>query len=580
MTEPVGKMFVHSCHITKLRDGGDAVVIKEHTHHADGRVEPTLSVIRNPKRRFYVSKPEVRKTHDEKREWEDLHNLDEHTVFNHEIEKEAFKALEGYYPRGHVPMRTLNKSPYLYGADISIETIAKASYANKFEASGLKPQLLTTGFFDTETDMLSDDYGLIMATITHENNVYTSVLRKNLFKIDEKGNKAPATVDELLDLAHRSLNPDVIFTEPSTRKLLKGREFKLHVHVADTPIQILEWIFARLHENKTDFMGVWNLPFDMQVVLDTCKAANVDPADILCPPELPKELRRVNFQEQLPRKNDQFHRRWHWLYAPGYAKMYDAMCLYSILRIVSGFESGGYSLDNVLRNNKISDGKLKFADKVPDAAQMSSADWHRHMQSKFPLEYIVYNMFDTIGLQVQEWKNNDVQGMVTLIGNSPLQNFAKQTRRSADALYFKCLDRGKVTATTSTAEDDEDIDIAKQGGAVLPPERTFGAGLRVLSECPLREAYVHRHVDDIDLSAVYPNIDMACNISRETKLSTIIGISGHDPMEVRTYASMLISPYENAVPIGNIFYKLPDYQEMDAKFGEFLRTKDLPKKSA
>lgn len=567
---PIAKRFIHSTHVTRLGPNGqeDGVVVKMHMHYADGTVKPALEVIRNPKRTFYVTKKGLQDTHTEKKEWEDLTSLDEFTCANADLPREVFKALNGYYPRGHVPLRNLYSSPYLYGADVSIETLMKAAYSKAFISLDVKPSPLTVGMFDTETSMEVDNYKeLIMASVTHENIVYTSVLKRNFFYKDKEGNRKPGNIADLKALAHTCLDPQKVFPNPKVQKILKGRKFELNFHVADEPIDILRWIFDKIHTHKTDFMGVWNLPFDMEIILKTCKDAGVDPAEILCEPKLPSDFKKIRFNEDPGRAADHFSRRWHWLYAPAATQWYDAMCLYSILRIVSGFEAS-YSLDYVLRKNEISDGKLKFKDRVPDMDDMSQADWHRYMQRNCPYEYIVYNIFDVVGLQVMEWMNNDVPGLHVLIGNTPLQNFNKQTRRSADALYFKCLDRKKVTATTSTAEDDDSVEIAKQGGAVLPPERTFNAGMRAIRESPHRETYAHAHVNDIDLSAIYPNAEMAGNICRETKLATMLRIMGRPSMDMRTYASMMISLKENSVVMGKEFYGLPGYEEMTDLFGK------------
>lgn len=565
-TKPVDQ-FIHSTFLNRLGPRGqdDAVVTKVHRHHPDGRVTPELKVIKNPKRRFYTTHKGLRDTYTEKKEWEDLHNLEVHTCHNADLPREIFRALQGFYPQTPPNLRKLYESPYLYGADISIEALIKAAHREKFSQAGLIPAPLTRGMFDVETSMLQHNFGqLIMATVSHEEHCYTAILRSNLFTVDAKGNKTPGTLEELQALAVQYLDPKVVFPSKKAQKAIGERRFQFHFHLAETPLEILQWTLGKMHENRTDFMGVWNLPFDMGRILDTCRAAHVDPAELLCPRELEPMYRQVRFAPDPGKKDDHFSRRWHWLYAPAYTQWYDAMCLYSILRIVDGFEAS-YALDHVLKVNDVCDGKLKFKDKIPDASEMSTADWHRFMQTTHPYEYVIYNIFDVMSVQVMEWINNDVAGMHVLAGDSALQNFNKQTRRSADALYFKCLSRNKVTATTAPA-DTTDSDIIKHGGAVLTPERTWEAGLAAIREAPGRETYAHAHVNDIDLSQLYPSIDMACNISRETKLATLLRIEGFPDQEMRTYTSMLVNIPENAVPLGTRYYGLPGYTEMTALF--------------
>jgi hypothetical protein len=539
----------------------DTLVVKEHCHHKDGTVTANLRRYDDPPTRFYVTKPGLR-NHDEKKEWEKIDRLDEYIVPHSRVTEEVFRALHGYFPRGRVSLRNLSESPYLYGTDISIEAVAKDGYAQKWPED-VKPAALTTGMYDSESSMQDHDYGkLIMATVTHEHKVYTAIVKSSFFFIDDKGNRKPGNMDDLMKLVHEKLDPNVIFTDPKTRKRIVDGwpPFEYEVKVVDKPIDILKWIFGKIHQNKTDFVGVWNLPFDTRLILKTCEEAGIRPADLYCPPELDEDLKRFHFKEDPGKPKDHFSRRWHWPSVPGYTQWYDAMCLYSILRIVKGFESS-YALDYVLRKNKISDGKLKFSDRIPEADSMSSADWHRLMQTKYPYEYIVYSIFDSVSIQAMERVNNDVTALYALMEQSPLHSFNKQTRRAADVLHFYTKSVGKIVAASSTANDP--YGLTKKGGAVLSPEFGAAVGMPVVEELPNSTTSVALHVSDIDLSAIYPNNTMSCNISRETKVSLLRGIDGFPEDDIRMLASMLIAIKPNAVPIATHFFGLPDYAAME-----------------
>ena len=556
--------FISSSYINYIGSHGndDAVIVKVHSYDNDNNCVPELKIFRNLKRSFYVSKKAIQEEHDEKREWEDINNLDKYIVHNTDLPRQVFKSLNGYYPKGRVSMRQLGSSPYLYGADISIETLVKNNLNDKFNKSNIKPKPLTRGMFDTESSMLKGNYGeLIMATINHENMIYTSILKSNFFYIDENGNKKPGNIKDLEKLATESLIPDNIFVSNKAKELANKANFKLHFHIADKSIDILRWIFEKMHKNKTDFMGVWNLSFDIKLVIKTCEDAGVDPAELLCAPELDKEYKKVRFQEAFRKPSEHISRKWDWLYAPSHTQWYDSMCLYSILRIVSGFEIS-YSLDNILRVNKISDGKLKFKEKIINSEEMSTADWHRHMQTKHPYEYIIYNIFDVMGLQVMEWVNNDSPALHTLMNQSSLQNFSKQTRRSADTMYFECLKKNKVVATTSVGKD-LNLGVIKEGGAVLSPDRTYGMGSYSISDTPNLITYVLRHVNDIDLTAIYPRCLIGLNVSRETRISSVLSIKNKTNASIQKLHSGIISLEANSVLIGKEFFNLPGYEEMN-----------------
>lgn len=568
----IGEQFIHSSHIQYVgADRHDAVFVKVNQFMEDGSVVPTLRKIHRPKRRFWVTKKGMQSVYSEKKEWEVMHNLDEFTVHNDQLPAEAFRALNGYAPGGYIDMRKLAKSPYLYGSDISVDSLIKHRMDAEFKKTKLSPRAITTGGFDTETSMFAEDHGkLIMATITHEDQVYTSVLR-SFFKSD-KTSTNDQIKENIEDMIEKIMIQKNLFPSKEAQKAIGDREFVYNVHIAEEPIDILRYTIGKMHENKTDYMTVWNLGFDIAVVLKTCEDAGVDPGEILAPEIVPKEYRKFNFKVDHGKKGDIPSRRWHWLYGPSYAQWIDSMCLYSILRIVSGYETS-YALDHILRKNKVSDGKLTFKDELPTEGEMTSADWHRFMQSDHPYEYVLYNIFDVIGMQVLEWINKDLVSMNVLLRNTPCQNFNKQTRRSADEMYFNhmTLKPKRVIAATAAWDSDE-YEIEKKGGAVLPAERAYKAGAKVLREARSRDTNVHLHVNDLDFSALYPNNSMLGNISRETKKAMILDIEGHDREEVRNYLSMYLAVDENAVPMCQQFFNLPGYQDMEDLFKEHLQT--------
>jgi hypothetical protein len=568
----LGEQFVHSSHVQYIGpDKHDAVFVKVNQYLEDGSVRPALKKIYRPKRKFWVTKKGMQSVYNEKKEWETIQNLDEYVTYNDQLTTEAFKALNGFHPNQFISLRQLSKSPYLYGTDISVESLIKYQMDKKFNETGLTKRGVTSGGFDTETSMFKDDFGkLIMATITHEELVYTSVLR-SFFKKD-----TTSTDDEIIKNIEGYIDRILkdqkkIFPSKEAQKAIGDRQFKYHIHIADTPIDILRYTLGNLHKNKTDYMTIWNIEFDIPVILRTCEQAGVDPSEIFSPEEVPKEYRKFLFKVDKGKHGDISSRRWHWLYGPSYTQWIDAMCLYSILRIVSGYENN-YSLDYILRKNKVSDGKLKFKEEIPSANEMSTADWHRFMQSEHPYEYILYGIFDVIGMQVLGWINHDIASMNTLLKYTPCQNFNKQTRRSADEIHFYCINMSPMHVPAATAAwGDDGHDIAKKGGAVLPAERAYRAGANVLREALFRETHVHPHVNDIDFSALYPNNDMMCNVSRETKRAMILEIEGFSREDVRSYLSQYLAVEENAIPMCHKYFNLPNYQEMDQAFSEHLK---------
>ncbi len=570
-TKPI-RQWLHSCYVNKLPDGSDAVVVSELVHNADGNVVPELTVIKKPKRAFYITKPQYR-NHNEKKEIEDLDKLDTHYVYNCELEREIFHVLNGYYPNSYVKLKELCASPYLYGADISIETLIKSKYKDSFTKSGKTISPPSVGFLDIERSVLSGNAAEItVVSLTHENTIYTAILRHSFFTIDAAGNHIPAKLDDLITLSNNILDPMItkVLTSDKGLTQYKTKQFKFEYYLGDTELDLIRWIFARLHENKTSLVGVWNLNYDIPAIIDLLKKAKVPLEDVFCPPELDPKYRKVyyRFDDSVTAHPTD---KWHWLHCTSYSQFYDAMSLYSKLRTVVGKESS-YKLDDILEKNGLG-GKLHFTDLL-DMDNLSKIDWHRQMQSRYPLHYIVYNQWDVISLQLMDWKNNDARSMLLLSDYTSLSKYVNQTRKVADTLYVEWIKKNRVLGTTSSnMRSPYDAEIGTVGGAVLSPHRLAYNGLNVLTEAPHHKTQLHAYVSDLDFTAFYPTAAQAGNISKETKLSTVLYITGESVEKhftpkaaVQAFFSYIITPQSNAVNLGCEFFGLPDFKEMLTRF--------------
>ena len=133
----IAKRYIHSCKVSDWKNNTETIVTKEHHVHSDGTYTPVIGYIKDPKRSFWVTKDSFQKFYDEKKEWEDLSNLDQFTCKNIDLPNAVHKALRGYVPnQRRANLRELSSSPYLYGSDISIESLLINDYQKKFDKTG------------------------------------------------------------------------------------------------------------------------------------------------------------------------------------------------------------------------------------------------------------------------------------------------------------------------------------------------------------------------------------------------------------------------------------------------------------
>jgi len=228
----------------------------------------------------------------------------------------------------------------------------------------------------------------------------------------------------------------------------------------DSEIDVIKKTISKAHQWQPDWLSVWNLAFDMDKIIAACDKAKVPVADILNDPSVPAKYRHFKFKKGSASKttasgkvmNYKPAARWHTVFSPASFYWMDAMCAYKQIRTGSP-EEPSYSLDNILKKHKISDGKLKFK----EADHLTGLAWHQFMQQNYPLEYVVYNMFDCISMEMLDEKTLDLQLSLPMFSiSSDFENFNSQPKRTADNLHRVCLQQGKVIGTTSGEMREEE----------------------------------------------------------------------------------------------------------------------------
>lgn len=576
--------FMHSCYVRNGPGGRDGVVVSELKFFEDGTVEPYLEIIKEPKRKIYVTNSAFR-NHDQKKEREHVSKLDIAEIYNCDMDKELFKRLNGYYPKGYVN-RDIYNSPYIYGASASIEYLLKLRYVQNFEKTGVTLTGYTKGFLDIETSVEEGSIGdIVSIAYTHENHVYVGVVKKYFVQQNaENDGYTGCNIKTLDELANSILNPlvDDLFDKNKFLNKLKSKlPFKFHYFVADDDVTLIAWIFKQIHKNKTTFIGVWNMGFDMPIIIEALKKKDVKPEDIMCPPEVPLGYRNVWYQQD-KKKVAHIVDKWDWCHITGYTQFYDSMSLYAKLRIAKGKESN-YKLDTILEINDI-DSKLTY--NIPGKSDIipGHTDWHRYMVKHEIYRYLVYMMWDAMSITCMDWQNQDIDTFYTLAGVTPIAKATKQTIRIHDEFYKDWINQGWVMGTSRVSNDfvDDGVPDDAKGGAVLSPYLLTDIGLRIYRNAPNIRTNVYGHVNDVDFSQMYPRTMCVFNICKETKLSTmtsidiVIGNNVTMTSIIEKLHSYLANPDINCIRLASEFFNLPDHVELLAIFEEDMKSAIVP----
>jgi len=529
--------------------------------------ESELMFVEDPTVKVWVTKLGLR-NHSSKKEYAEMSEVDMYSTKYCEVGQTLAKALgqSSYGQNNFFNQRKLLSSPFVYGADIDIGVRIKGAFRR---SNPNQPSEYNVGTLDIESSVLGNNEIILISFINGDGNCFCSILN-TFFKpgegIDDVKKKFETRVNKQFREA----------LKPKIQKLYDENPLKIHYFDTNNELEMIKWLFARIHECKPDFIGIWNMGYDIPRIIERLEFHGINPADIMCHPEVPKKFRICKFNKDKGRKDYHITDYWDWFELSGYTQFIDVMQLYGRLRKAKGRDIS-YKLDYI-GAKELGTGKLAFGGNRT----------HADMQKNSFVDYTVYNIVDNAILFLMNLKNQDVTILTNLIGPSNLQDFSKQTIQLKNLFFEWLLPQDKVPASIGEPIDqDYDKWITNQGGAVLDPKDARKAGVPILKESD-RITTVQKYIHDIDARALYPSLMQLGNVSKETKLSTALAIDNsgrvgkvecdlvilEGGMQVTNgepvYRSFKVDNFfidaiyasENAVSVGNEFFDLPSYEEM------------------
>jgi hypothetical protein len=461
--------YMHSCYIKGQQH--DAVVVATKNQQGDRK----LDIIKDPKITFYVTKKGLR-THQYKKEYAPMHELDKIQCRYFDLGPAISKALYGYVGRTTNPIRLYGNSPYVYGADLKIESLVKAKYR---ETRGYGHVTPTVGGLDIEQSLITDEEEIIIMSHGYDDIIYCGVYAP-FMKNGEKQLRLTVKkeIDKYID-QFRGICPDqdIDRAKVSKNDMAKLRtldyltSLKYEVLIFERELDLIQWQFLKIHDGKPDFLNIWNMGYDIPTIVKRLERHGVDPAEVFCHPDIPKSMWSFGYKLDRPQKTHWTH-KWDWVTAPGYTQYIDAMCLYSLLRKVAGQEPS-YTLDYIVNKN-LDLGKMTIG---------MNGLGHKVLQRDYFDEYVAYNIIDSALLIAMEMKNTDVQNALGILGPNHFSVFNKQTTILKHNFYFHCLANNCVPASVSgNIEQEWDKIMGALGGAVLDPTKTRGAFIDIMEE--------------------------------------------------------------------------------------------------
>jgi hypothetical protein len=519
-------------------------------------------------RKFWITK-EGRQQHKEKREFADMEDLLEVVCTQSKLRDRVRDTLVSMteksrkrfglpFPGKNDSLRKLARSPYLYGTDISSTTLLKRMYMDMFPHLRSNSSMAAT---DTETNMFSKEQEIIMQTMTMKDKVFT-VIKKDFFKGHEY------VEERLRQTFEQHLGEDI-----------KARGLKWEVMFVDTAGQVVVEVMKKAHEWGPDFLAIWNIKFDMVKMLEALRADNIDPATVFSDPSVvragyhhfdfkigPAQKVKANGDVQPLSPSQQ----WHVVTTPASFSFIDAMCAFRQIR-TGQQEEPYYGLDEIMEKY-IKRNKLNFK----EADGFREGEWHKFMQEFYKFEYVIYNVFDCIGMEILDEETSDLNLNFPLYSNaSDYSIFPSQPKKLCNKLFFHLLQHNRVLGSTSDQMRDENDDKTVNGKGwitMLPAHQVMDNGLQCLEEINGMPTNIRVGVGDLDIAGTYPNEGICMNISKYTTHRELIEIEGIPDHIRRRIGFNLAGGHVNAVEICCDLYKAPSLDDM---YMSYLKKKGL-----
>lgn len=527
----------------------DLHVVKEILHLEDNTVVPNLKQVWNYQRPYWIVKD------GQKNFKQYIDYIEEercNKFFSNQTQLAARIAKKtGKFKPNNNNLRSACESPYVFGADIKSTSCIKKEYQDKY------PDITTefkVAVFDIETDMLHGTNESIIATISFKERCLVVVKKSFVKGILDVENKLRLLLKKYLGeiVSNRKINVEFLFV--------------------DSEIETFSKCFEKAHQWKPDFVSIWNQKFDIGKFITACENADVDPAKIISDPDIPDEYKFFKFKLGPSQKKTakglimplKPAAQWHTAYFPASFYIMDSMCAYKHTR-TGKQEEQSYALDFILKKNKLG-GKLRFE----EADEYTGAAWHEFMQANYPLEYIIYNIYDCVGLELLDEKIKDLSVVIQQFSvTSDFEDFKSQPRRKCDELHWFLLERNFVIGTTNgelRGELDKLVLGRNDWIITLANSLISKNGLAIIEENKEIVTSIFGHVGDLDVAGAYPEGGCCYNISRRTTKREISSIKGIPENVFRIQNMGISAGHVNAIEYCTTMFNAPKPPDMLAMF--------------
>lgn len=499
-----------------------------------------LQIVPEPMMDIYFEKPEFR-NHAYVKNYARIEEVEKKTVkyknilyaIVDEMGDAGRQKLQNYLNTGNYRgLKEFYIYPYVYGADYDIRVWYRHKWLESFDNDLNKT--ITKGFMDIEVDTMEavgmpnpvfNPIDLITVIDTTKKISYTfALIGVDYPEKDISGFNPIQRIKEKKKkdmYAHRMEQQEYYSThveelEQEAHKMFDenypGMEYKFYFYKDER--KMLVHLFQLINSLKLDFMGIWNISFDIPYIIERCKALGLDPAQVICHPDFPvKEcwFKKDTINFAVKNKSDFFH-------VSSYTIYFDQMINYAAIR--KGQQELRSNKLTYIAQKEIGDEKLNYS----EDGNIKTLSYNNY------LKYILYNIKDVLLQCGIEEKTSDVETyyLGSYANVTPYESEFKQTVKLRNVQYKSFLEQGLVPGeningflynSKEKEEDDDDDESSFEGALVGDPTLIEKFGVKLYGQ-PTNSIFDFSI--DLDMSAFYPSTIRAMNIDPSTLIFKMI----------------------------------------------------------
>lgn len=529
--------------------------------------------IPNPKVTIYEVKPKYR-TFINPRHFMNKPHLIPHEVLYRDIYRVIANMMgkdRGYNVYDKYNRQELIEYPYCLGADIGIETIYMDIWDKELHNEIIKkPSKI---FLDIEINQKNFSGGMskngecpidavtVVDELSMESHTFLLNLGDNPL-IEEFKKDIPGFQREL----HESFDD------------IYGKfEYKLYMY--NNERILLEKLWSLIHSLKRDFCLIWNMAFDIPYMIARFKELGLRPEDYMCHRHFPYQTLFYKSDN----KNYDFANKKDYFSLSAYTHFIDQMIIYAGLRKSQG------AIKSVALNkvgqSELQDSKINYSD-LGNFVMFSYTDYRR---------YVKYNIKDVLLQYGINKKCHDTDNFYFSSINNCVQfkDTLKQTVSFRSFLYKITNDRiilgnnknafnnedqfNKLYSKNDGFDIDDDENDSYDGAIIVDPLNNDFCGLELFG---VQSRFLFSNCIDFDFTRMYPSTMDSFNEFTTCLLGKIL-IRQCDIDKTDFYEEDIGKEYmedviaDNEIFMGEKWFGLPTFEEMDNQLQEFLREEEI-----